>query len=49
MGGNQPTGVENPMMDLSQISVLDSTGVAVKLDSLWRSQPAVVVFVRHFG
>ena len=37
------------MTDLSQISVLDSSGVAVKLSSLWRSQPAVIVFVRHFG
>ncbi len=35
--------------DLATMTVLDSTGASVVLGTLWRDQPAVLVFVRHFG
>ena len=34
---------------LSSIEVLDPDGHPVKLGSLWREKPVVLVFVRHFG
>ncbi|MEM9491695.1 MAG: hypothetical protein AAGC55_21290 [Myxococcota bacterium] len=34
---------------LGSISVLDEHGGQVALTSLWREQPAILVFVRHFG
>ena len=34
---------------LRDISALDLDGQPVALGSLWREQPAVLVFVRHFG
>ena len=35
--------------DLATMTVLDEHGGAVVLGSLWRGQPAVLVFLRHFG
>lgn len=35
--------------DLATMTVLDEDGASVLLGSLWRDQPAVLVFVRHFG
>jgi peroxiredoxin len=34
---------------LSQITVLDVDGSAVRLGELWRSHPAVIVWLRHYG
>jgi hypothetical protein len=34
---------------LAAMTVLDERGVAVELQSLWREQPAVLVWLRHFG
>ena len=35
--------------DLAKMTVLDETGAVVELGTLWKSKPAVLVFVRHFG
>jgi hypothetical protein len=35
--------------DLAKMTVLDETGTAVELGSLWRDKTAVLVFTRHFG
>ena len=35
--------------DLATMTVLDAAGANVQLGTLWRDQPAVLVFVRHFG
>jgi hypothetical protein len=35
--------------DLAKMTVLDAEGNTVVLGTLWRDQPAVLVFVRHFG
>ncbi len=35
--------------DLAKMTVLDASGTPVVLGTLWRDQPAVLVFVRHFG
>ncbi len=34
---------------LSDISLPDTEGREVRLGSLWRSSPAVLVFLRHYG
>jgi hypothetical protein len=34
---------------LSAIELPDSAGASRLLGSFWREQPAVVVFLRHFG
>lgn len=35
---------------LASIELLDSaTQISVRLGELWREQPAVLIFVRHFG
>jgi hypothetical protein len=34
---------------LSETSLADSTGVPHRLGDLWRDQPIVLVFLRHFG
>jgi hypothetical protein len=34
---------------LGALSVLNEHGESLQLASLWRSQTAVLVFVRHFG
>jgi hypothetical protein len=31
------------------VTVLDLDGRAQPLEALWRSRPALVVFLRHFG
>lgn len=35
--------------DLAKLTVLDESGAAVELGSLWRERTAIIVFVRHFG
>ena len=37
------------MENVSGITVLGTGGERVELGSMWLHQPAVVVFVRHFG
>ena len=34
---------------LAEIVLPDAEGREVRLGSLWASQPAVVVFLRHYG
>jgi len=34
---------------LSEIKLADSTGAQHRLGDLWRDQPVVLVFLRHFG
>lgn len=34
---------------LSSLEVLNEYGKPVMLSQLWQTQPAVLVFVRHFG
>ena len=34
---------------LGPISLLDDSGEPHRLDSLWETRPAVLLFVRHFG
>jgi len=34
---------------IGTMTVLDELGVPVRIDTLWRDRPAVLVFVRHFG
>jgi hypothetical protein len=34
---------------LSGVSLLDSAGTSYRLGDLWRDQPIVLVFLRHFG
>jgi hypothetical protein len=34
---------------LGDVVVKDVNGAAVRLGSLWAEQPALLVFVRHFG
>ena len=34
---------------LSQVTVLDVQGSAVRLGELWRAHPAVIVWLRHYG
>jgi hypothetical protein len=34
---------------LSGIELSDWQGVRVRLESLWKEQPVVLVFIRHFG
>jgi hypothetical protein len=35
--------------DLATMTVLDAERRPIVLGTLWRDQPAVLVFVRHFG
>jgi hypothetical protein len=35
--------------DLHDVTVLDTEGRVVALDSFWKEQPVVLVFVRHYG
>lgn len=35
--------------DLAKMTVLDEAKQSIELGTLWRDQPAVLVFVRHFG
>jgi hypothetical protein len=34
---------------LAEIVLPDSGGQSVRLGSLWKSGPAVIVFLRHYG
>jgi hypothetical protein len=34
---------------LAMISLPDSDGRAIRLGSLWLRQPAIIVFLRHYG
>jgi hypothetical protein len=36
-------------IDLDDIKLLDSYGTEARLGDLWREQPAVVVWLRHYG
>jgi len=36
-------------MELGEVVVKDTEGRDVRLGDVWRDQPAVVVFVRHYG
>jgi hypothetical protein len=36
-------------MELGDIVVKDTEARDVRLGDLWRDQPAVIVFVRHYG
>jgi hypothetical protein len=36
-------------MELGDVVVKDREGRDVRLGDVWREQPAVVVFVRHYG
>lgn len=40
---------EVDISEFGKLQVLDPKGVPMDLASLWREQPAVLVFVRHFG
>ena len=35
--------------DLATIEVVDENGSAVAVGSAWADQPALLVFIRHFG
>lgn len=35
--------------ELAEVSVLDLEGEEVRLGDLWREQPAVLAFLRHYG
>jgi hypothetical protein len=35
--------------DLAAIEVMDEEGRAVAVGSAWADQPALLVFIRHFG
>jgi hypothetical protein len=35
--------------DLADVTVLDTAGEVFRLGDAWNRQPAVVVFVRHYG
>jgi hypothetical protein len=47
--------IHNKRMDrtlnsrLAMISLPDSDGRAIRLGSLWLRQPAIIVFLRHYG
>ena len=50
--GVESDSVSNSTQDvqeLSDLTVLSSTKDVVSLASLWTAQPAVMVFLRHFG
>ena len=34
---------------LAPLELEDTTGARVRLGSLWRDRPVVLIFVRHFG
>lgn len=34
---------------LSAVSLVDSDGASHRMGDLWREQPVVLVFLRHFG
>ncbi len=34
---------------IGTMTVQDELGASVRLDTLWRDRPAVLVFIRHFG
>jgi len=35
--------------ELADVVLQDHTGAEVRLGDLWRDQPAVLVFLRHYG
>jgi len=35
--------------DLAKLTVLDADGRTVVLGTLWKTQTAILVFLRHFG
>jgi hypothetical protein len=34
---------------IADISLIDSDGSSVRLEELWREQPVVLVWLRHYG
>lgn len=43
------TNIDININDFGAIEVYDDSTQAVKLSSLWKKNPALLVFVRHFG
>lgn len=43
------TNEKAPAPDVSGLTVLDTGGDVVELESLWRNRRIVLVFLRHFG
>ena len=46
--GKRPIGPERAD-ELADVVLQDSSGEDVRLGSLWKDRPAVVVFLRHYG
>ncbi len=45
-----PAQIEDVSIEqLASLEVFDEQGEALMLSQLWQTQPAVLVFVRHFG
>ena len=42
-------GSEIDVERLGRLEVFDEAGYLVKLSTLWEKNPALLVFVRHFG
>ena len=38
-----------PVLELSSLIVKDVDGADTRLGDLWRTRPAVLVFLRHYG
>ena len=49
MGENRMVEYDVSVEHLSQLGVYDEQGKKMLLSELWAAQPAVMVFVRHFG
>lgn len=47
--GYQEHMAQNVAEGLKSIEVLDPEGRPQRLGDLWRNQPVVLVFIRHFG
>ena len=53
-GGPERLGYSSPMSTtlsatLSDVSLPNTRGEEVRLGSLWETDPAIVVFLRHYG
>jgi hypothetical protein len=44
-----PSGMRMNAAELGRLTVLDLDGRAVPLGDLWKDQPAVLVWLRHYG
>ena len=45
----QPTRPPRHVGELKDVVVQDERGAELRLGDLWREQPAVLVFLRHYG